>query len=563
MKGRLGELLEDLRWGLRRAWRRLSGGAADDPRRVYRRRRRVAAIVFLVALYAVFRLVPVPGIPCDVSPAKTCVPPDHAIGLVPANADAYLHLDLDRDTHQFQVAEDVAGRLPHFAQIAQGLFGSQRASRGINLRADVEPWIGDEAAFAQIAGRRPQSLALLAIGNNQGATNFEAKLEPGSGRPTKVPGGEMRVYRDGFASAQLQGFLALGPSAAVRAAVETGTGHLDGLAGSDHADAVRDSLPEQRVADAYLSGAGIRRLLAGRGGLSSQLDTFADFGASRGIAIALVADDDGFGLQLDSKLSPAQAKASPSFFTAFSSFDPSLAGEFPADTLIYLGIANPAQTIQALLGQARAAAPGIVGAYDRFRGQLRRRGIDLEKKVLSLLGGEVAIGAAEARGAPYLSAVFDNVDEDRAREQMAALQAPLIAAFGPNRTGQAPAFGAKKLDDTVMRSVRLSPALNLAYAIFDGKLVVSTNPAGVREAVEGGDDLGGSDAYRASSSGASGGVSALVFLNLEGLVRRAEALGLQRIVRGFGEDVAKLKAIGLTVKSDEDQLETKFFLNIK
>ncbi len=373
----------------------------------------------------------------------------------------------------------------------------------------------------------------------------------------------MRVYRDGFATAQVQGFLALGPKAAVRAAIAAGDGRLDDLSESEHADSVRGSLPEQRVADAYLSAAGIQRLLAGRGALSNQLDTFADFGASRGIALALVADDDGFELRLDSELSPGRAKASPSFFTAFPTFHPSLAGEFPADTLIYLGIANPAQTIQALLGQARGAAPGVLGAYDRFRRRLRRSGIDLEKKVLSLLGGEAAIGAAEARGAPYLTAVFDDVDEDRAREEMAALQAPLIAAFGPNRTGQAPSFGSKKLDGTVMRSVRLSPAIDLAYAIFDGRLVVSTNPAGVRQAVEGGDDLGGSDAYEASTSGASGGASALVFLNLEGLVKRAEALGLQQIVRGFGEDVAKLKAIGLTVKGDDDKLETRFFLNIE
>ena len=107
---------------------------------------------------------------------------------------------------------------------------------------------------------------------------------------------------------------------------------------------------------------------------------------------------------------------------------------------------------------------------------------------------------------------------------MAQLQAPLVAALNPARTGQAPTFETKKLDDTVMHSVRLSPALELAYAIFDGKLVVSTNPAGVRQAVEGDEDLGGSDAFKASNNGASGGVSALVFLNLDGLVRRAGPL---------------------------------------
>jgi hypothetical protein len=563
LKGRIGELLEDLRWGLRRIWWRMTGGTEDDPRRIYRRRRRVAVLVVVVSLVAVFWLVPVPGIPCGASPAKTCVPADDAIGLVPAGADAYLHVDLDRDTHQFQLAEDVAGRLPHFGEIVQGAFGALGSSRGVNLRADVAPWIGGEAAFAQLPGRPPRSLALLAIGNEAGAAQFEAKLEPGRGRPTKAPGGEMRVYRDDFASSQTQGFLVLGSRTAVRAAVAAGAGRLDDLSDSKLAGSVRDSLPEQRVADAYLSPAGAERLLARRGALGAQLDTFADFNASRAIAAAVVADDDGFGLQLDSQLAPAKTEASPSFFAAFPTFEPSLAGEFPADTLIYLGIANPAQTVQALLGQARAAAPGVVAAYARLRRQLRRGDVELEQKVLSLLGGEAALGVAQARGIPYLTAVFDDVDEDRARAEMAALQAPLIAAFGPDRTGQAPSFDSSKLGDTVMHSVRLSPTLDLAYAIFDAKLVVATNPAGVRAAVEGDDDLSSSEGYRASTSGASSGVSALVFLNLEGLVKRAEALGLPQIVRGFGEDVAKLKAIGLTVKGEDDRLETKFFLNIK
>jgi hypothetical protein len=111
--------------------------------------------------------------------------------------------------------------------------------------------------------------------------------------------------------------------------------------------------------------------------------------------------------------------------------------------------------------------------------------------------------------------------------------------------------------------VRISPTLNLAYAIFDGKLVVSTNPAGVRQAVQGDADLGGSDTFKAATSDASGGVSALVFFNLEGLVRRAGPLGLGQIVGGFGADVAKLKALGLTVQSDEDDLKTTLFLDIE
>jgi hypothetical protein len=126
-----------------------------------------------------------------------------------------------------------------------------------------------------------------------------------------------------------------------------------------------------------------------------------------------------------------------------------------------------------------------------------------------------------------------------------------------------PSFDAKKVGDVVVRSVRISPALDLAYAIFDGKLVVSTNPVGVRQAIEGDDSLDGSEAYQASTSDAQNGVSALVFLNLESLVRSSQPLGLGQIVRGFGEDIAKLSGLGLTVKSDEDSLQSTLFIDIR
>ena len=164
---------------------------------------------------------------------------------------------------------------------------------------------------------------------------------------------------------------------------------------------------------------------------------------------------------------------------------------------------------------------------------------------------------------PYLTVAFRDVDEDRARLEMARLQGPLIAALAPARTGQAPSFEAKKVGDIVMRSVHLSPLLDFAYATFDGKLVVSTNSAGVRQAIEGDEDLGGSDVFKAATSAASSQVSALVFLNLEELLRRAQPLGLDRIVGGFEEDFSKLKALGLTVNSDEDSLKTTLFLDIE
>jgi hypothetical protein len=530
-----------------------------------RRRRAAALLVVVLGLLALFLFVPVPGVPCDVSPAKTCVPSDDAIDLVPQGALAYLHLDTDPDSSQFGTAQDVSKRLPNFAGIEQGLFDSLGMAPGVDLRRDVGSWIGDEAAFAELGPGRSQRLALLAIGDPAGEKKFVARLSEGKARTIKPDkrGPAMHVFRSGLAYAELRDFLVVGRRTGVGSVLDVDAGKAKSLGDAGDASAIRDSLPDLRLADAYVSKRGIAELLRGPGPLSTQLDTFADFAASDGVAAALVAHDDGFELQLDSELGAVRAKTHPSFFQAFPSFDPSLAGEFSPDTLLYLNVAKPADTVRALLRQAAATAPALVASAKRFENDVRARGVDIEKDLLPALGDEAAAGFAAGPGGPYLTLVFKNVDEQRARERMAQLQAPLVAALSPARTGEAPSFGTEKLGDTVVNSVRLSPALDIAYAIFDDKLVISTNPAGVRQAVEGDGSLSGSDSYRTATGGASGGTSALVFLDLEGLFKRAVPLGLGQALGGFSADIAKLKALGLSVKSSEDSLKTTIFLNIE
>jgi hypothetical protein len=166
---RLMELWEDLRCGVGRALRRLGGGDAGDPQRVFRLRRRIALVAAVLALAAVYLFVPVPGLPCEASPAKTCVPADDAIALVPADAAAYLHLNLDRDSSQFTTTKEVLAKLPHAGQIEQGLLRSLGLAPGLT-GDDFESWIGDEAAFAALGPDARQRLVLLSVRNEKGAS---------------------------------------------------------------------------------------------------------------------------------------------------------------------------------------------------------------------------------------------------------------------------------------------------------------------------------------------------------------------------------------------------------
>ena len=527
-------------------------------------RRRALAVAAVLLVYALIRFVPIPGVPCGLSAVKDCPSGDEAIALVPADAYAYAHADVDPDSSQVEQARELIALFPGFPAIAQGTLQAAGLDPSISV-SDVQAWLGDDLAVAAVPAESggPLPLALLATDDADAAQRFVERTAEGTPDSGEYHGVELTRYSPQLASALRDEFLLLGDPAAVRAAIDAG-GDGGSLEDDEAAEDVRDALPDERLADAYVSQEGISRLLAGRGGLAAQLDTFADYNASTGIGAALVVADDGLELRLHSALDPEQVAATPGFFTAFPAFDPSLAEDLAPGTLALLAIGDPSKTIRALLDQADAALPGVANAFDRFNAALVRQGaVDVERGLIPLLEGEAVAAVAPARRVPYVTMVFDEVDEDRVGEAVARLQVPLIASLDPSRTGVAPTFSEEEIEGVTVRSLRIAPAINLTYAVSDGKLVVSSDPKGVRQALSGQKSLAGTESYQTATAGGSDGVAALVFLNLEGLVQLAEPIGLAEITTGFRADVERLKALGLSVRNGDNSLETKIFLEIR
>src|SRR5687768_771901 len=75
-------------------------------------RRRGAAALGAVALIAVAAFVVVPNLPCGAPGGDECAPDDDSQALVPADALAYLHVNIEAGTDQAEEAADVAARTP-------------------------------------------------------------------------------------------------------------------------------------------------------------------------------------------------------------------------------------------------------------------------------------------------------------------------------------------------------------------------------------------------------------------------------------------------------------------
>ena len=107
--------------------------------------------------------------------------------------------------------------------------------------------------------------------------------------------------------------------------------------------------------------------------------------------------------------------------------------------------------------------------------------------------------------------------------------------------GQAPTFGSADVEGVTAATAQLAPGLELSYAAWDGRLVVSTSLAGIA-AVRRAKGLPGTDGFDAVLGDRPDELSALVFLDLNQLLTLFEQAGLAEDPRylAIRDDLQKL-----------------------
>jgi hypothetical protein len=617
---RVGYVADDAAYATRRAAGRgraaLRGGgrradAAWKSRSPETRQRIVLGVVAVLVFAGVWFLA-IPNLPCQLPGGDRCPPADDAAEHVPDDALAYVHANLDPESEQYRAALGLAGRAPNIASELLARVPSPDGKE-LDFGRQVSPWLGSELALAIVPGEggAAERVFLYEVADQAGAERFAERLARGRTSTSERAGIEIAVDRGGLATALVEGFLIAGDEAGVERVVEASTGEEPPLSDSSLAESITDELPDDNVADAFVSEEGVERLLAGgRGGFSS-LEAFVNFDAAVGAGAALVASGDGLELELHSVLDPERLAASPGFFEAFPPFEPTLVEELSPDSLAYLGLGDPERTIELLLDQAQSGAPGLVEGFENLSKQLQKGGrVSLEREVLPALGGQAAFsiepaaagaaakateaeapaksedlpgvddeppgapppeevvppkgardapGVEETGGVPFLSFIASDVDEEGATEALAKLQAPLARALAPGETtGQAPVFEEEEIDGVETRSVRLSPAVNLTFAVFEGKVVVSTDPAGVSQVRSGPGGLQDSEIFGRATEEFPEEPALLVYLNLRELLALAEreGLGADPAYAVFADEIRQLEAAGLAVERAEDAIDT-------
>jgi hypothetical protein len=579
-------------------------------------RKRVAVALGVAGLAALIWFAAVPNLPCEFPAGDTCPPADEAAEIVPGDALGYLHANVDEGTDQYEAAAEVGARVP---TLTRQLLRFLPAPSGVpvDFTERIRPWLGGEAALAIVPGRggRPEQVLMFEVGDVTGAETFAEETASGRLRERDYEGVTVSTDQQGRTSAMAGDFLLIGEKTAVERTIDVERGEGRSLEDAPLASDVLDSLPDDSVAQAAVSEDGVAELLTGPRAPFGSLEAFVNFDATVGAGAALVASDDALDLTIHSELDPERLENSPGFFEAFPAFEPSLNDELQGGTLAYLGLGDPAASVEELITQAIAEAPGIASGFEELVERIQRsEEIDLQEEVLPLLGGEAAIaiepaeggggraaqpefeaevpgadidapgppgavppeellppedappapGVVPAAGVPFLTFIADGVDEGRARETLARLQRPLVEALDPAETLQAPVFSERQIDGVDAHSLRLSRTVDLNYAVFDDRLVIASDPKGVAELRSGDGGLSDTDAYRRATEGLPGEPSLIVYLNLADLIALAERAGLAQdpAYAAFASDIRRLDALGLAVDRGETTLETTMRLTV-
>ena len=274
-------------------------------------RRRLALAVGVLAALLVIAFVAVPALPCQFPGGDVCPPSDDAIHLVPDDALAYVHVNVNPDTEQYKVARDVAARVPNLAGQVDRPSAAGPGSGAERLAAELptghRPVVrraggagrgarrreGRGGGTAASGLRRERGEQVRRLGGGRTAQDLGLPQRPGERRPAWARHGDRRrVPRD--RARQRRAGRDRRPAAAPRAPARWRTTRRP----ARRATLSRPSAWPMHICprtESQSSSANPRGPLA-------TLDAAVDPTASDGVAMALVADDQGINVDIRSEL---------------------------------------------------------------------------------------------------------------------------------------------------------------------------------------------------------------------------------------------------------------------
>jgi hypothetical protein len=432
----------------------------------------------------------------------TAQPSSGASTIVPASAPAYIAIDSNAESSQWQTIDDLASKFPD-KQKAVDSIEQDLVKNGADWERDVKPALGDELDFAWLdLANNGEDVVGLTQPKSQ--AKFKALVEKA---------GDKVVY-DAF-----KGWAVIAPTQKLIDRFEQESSTATSMLADDKpfSESMK-RLGSDALLRAYVNGKSVMRL-AHRAG-ASYIDKL---GTLDWIAARLAATSEGIGLDTIVHGTPG------SLFKGSTSSD--ALSTVPGDALVYLSF------------------HGAKGMFDGL--QLRQFSQPLQQ-LGRILEGENAIYARPGARLPEVTLVSTPT----------TLGTPIVDRMVQKLAGAPPR--ALNVGGTRVHAVA-SSGLGLYYADVNGKFVASDQPQGISGAAGSGKSLSDSSEFRQAkaASGMPDQTSSALYVNIRASVPYVERLAQRHIPAGIARDIAPLRSAVEYAASHTHEVQVTFFLRIK
>ena len=486
---------------------------------------------------------------------------DRAATLAPADSVAYVSVYLQPSTGQQAQLASVLSRLPGFEdraaldskidELAQRFLGQA----GIDYRADVKPWLGNQVAVAASGmddAGQPTGLVVLADVKDEAAALARIGGLPGASGTTETTyqGVSVRTGTD-TTYAIVSGMMVLSQdAAAVHHVIDTAQGRGQALAGVAAFSQAMRALPADRLATAWYD---LRPTIA-QAASSATPDT-AGFST---LALALRAEEAGFRLTAQLPVDAGSAGAAVRDALAAGAQVAQLANAMPADTEVAAMLFNLRATLQRAESEVKARDENVGATIDQLRALAAfGLGINIDNDLLPLLDGEVGVGVSGVADQPHGVLLLRPTDAGAAS---AAL----------DRVGQALASRGIAIDRTDVAGTKVISANipqigAVSWADANGLVALGLTADDVKAALEaraGSQTLDTVARYRDAFADAERG-GAEVYIDLKSLMPMLLDAAGNSLPAESRDILAHVEAFGLTSPAREGRFEFHLTVTIR
>ena len=300
-----------------------------------------------------------------------------ATSVAPAGSVLYVEADIDPSGNQKQAIDELIAKFPGEGGAGERLRsliedGLRESDAPISFEKDVEPWLGDTAAFFVTDANVGTGAAMIATDDEDAARDAIEKSFEGDAREKSYEGVDYFASGDS-AGGVVDGFVVAGDERGFKAAVDASDGGST-LEDDERYEEATGDLSEDRLGLFYVNTPELFRTLQ-QGSGAMALGQFRDFFEDPVVATF---DVDSDGVSFEADVPASLAKSVPSFGQGSA-----LVEELPADSWLALAQPDLGKVLDHYI-EAFGASVGGRGVIERqFRSET---GLDLDRDLLDWMG---------------------------------------------------------------------------------------------------------------------------------------------------------------------------------